>query len=183
MTLEVNCLPCRSRRAPREKRRLRATPAHEGNVRETVPKEPGTYAQILYLPAPVLLTVGALGRVRLSPGFYVYVGSALGPGGLRARLARHIGRPARLHWHVDYLRTHARPVEIWLRTGAESEEHLWADILADLADSAIPRFGASDCRCRSHLFHFTRRPDPVRFAARLGGEAAVRRVNRLQIEN
>ncbi len=43
-------------------------------------------------------------RLVLGPGIYVYVGSACGPGGLRARLSRHLcGRRRRLHWHIDRL--------------------------------------------------------------------------------
>ncbi len=105
-----------------------------------------------------MLAVGALGLIRIPAGYYVYTGSALGAGGLRARLQRHIKGPARLRWHVDYLRAKAKLIEIWVAPGAQRREHLWARALAQVADGSIPRFGASDCRCPSHLFRFGRRP-------------------------
>jgi Uri superfamily endonuclease len=51
---------------------------------------PGTYALLLSSAADGVIRVGRLGDLRLQPGFYVYVGSALGPGGVRARLAHHM---------------------------------------------------------------------------------------------
>ncbi len=49
---------------------------------------------------------GRLGgrSVELEPGVYAYVGSAFGPGGLAARLRRHLcGERRRLWWHIDWL--------------------------------------------------------------------------------
>ena len=51
--------------------------------------EPGTYALLLRLDKQERITVGKLGTFDFPVGYYLYVGSALGPGGLRARLARH----------------------------------------------------------------------------------------------
>ncbi len=51
--------------------------------------------------------IGRRGELRLQPGFYIYLGSALGPGGVRARLALHFRPCTRPHWHLDYLRAHA----------------------------------------------------------------------------
>ncbi len=162
----------RSRPAPCGKEGLRAAPVHGSNIPEGLPKEPGTYALIFHLPRPIVLVAGALGRIRLSPGYYVYTGSALGPGGLRARLGRHVAGPARWHWHVDYLRARVRPVEIWWQTGAQPREHVWADVLAGLADGAVKGFGVSDCRCRSHLFRFDDRPTLCGFKAGQRAQAA-----------
>ncbi|BEP16744.1 GIY-YIG nuclease family protein [Pyrofollis japonicus] len=40
----------------------------------------------------------------LGPGLYVYIGSACGPGGLGARLRRHLcGKRKKMHWHIDRL--------------------------------------------------------------------------------
>ena len=54
----------------------------------------------------VLIRVGGvvepLPGLRLHGGCYLYLGSAMGPGGLGARLRRHLcGRRRRLWWHVD----------------------------------------------------------------------------------
>jgi Uri superfamily endonuclease len=51
--------------------------------------ELGTYALLLKLDKQERITVGRLGTFGFPAGYYLYVGSALGPGGLRARLARH----------------------------------------------------------------------------------------------
>ena len=43
--------------------------------------KPGTYALILSCKSNVRIEIGRLGTMRLQPGYYVYLGSALGPGG------------------------------------------------------------------------------------------------------
>jgi len=47
--------------------------------------------------------VGSLGTFVFVPGLYLYVGSARGPGGLRARIRRHLRRYKPKRWHIDYL--------------------------------------------------------------------------------
>ena len=54
------------------------------------------------------IVVGRLGVIQAERGYYVYVGSALGSGGLAARVGRHCRREKRLRWHVDYLRARRR---------------------------------------------------------------------------
>jgi Uri superfamily endonuclease len=49
----------------------------------------GTYALVLAAQKQRTISVGKLGILDVRPGFYVYVGSALGPGGLAARIGRH----------------------------------------------------------------------------------------------
>jgi len=58
---------------------------------------------ILRLPCPATVNVGRLGRVRFPAGWYAYVGSAYGPGGLAARISRHLRPSKPSHWHLDYL--------------------------------------------------------------------------------
>lgn len=50
----------------------------------TIKPEPGTYALVLASSKASSVRIGGLSILRLQPGFYVYVGSALGPGGLCA---------------------------------------------------------------------------------------------------
>lgn len=53
-------------------------------------RQPGTYALVLASRGEKRIRIGGIGTLRLRTGFYVYVGSALGPGGLaRAREASH----------------------------------------------------------------------------------------------
>lgn len=121
--------------------------------------QPGTYALLYSCKKHARVNVGRLGSVRLQPGSYVYVGSALGPGGLPARIAHHRTATSAPHWHIDYLRPHARLEQIWFSYGPERREHEWAAAMqAVLGGEPVPGFGSSDCRCHSHLFFFERLP-------------------------
>ena len=124
------------------------------------PSLPGTYVLILHLPAAATIAVGALGTLRFPPGYYAYAGSALGPGGLAARVERHIAATRKRHWHVDSLREWARPFALWYATGAERRECTWARALTGLPGASIPAagFGSSDCRCAAHLVRFSQAP-------------------------
>jgi hypothetical protein len=51
-----------------------------------VEPQPGTYALLFSARANGLVWIGRLGRLRLQSGFYVYIGSPLGSGGVRGRL-------------------------------------------------------------------------------------------------
>jgi sugar fermentation stimulation protein A len=103
------------------------------------------------------LRVGSLGRLDLPAGYYCYVGSARR--GLKARLARHLRRTGkRAHWHVDYLRRRARPVEVFVAAVGAATECGLSDAVAALADGSVRGFGSSDCRCAGHLHYFRRDP-------------------------
>ena len=106
------------------------------------------------------LKIGKLGVLQLRPGYYLYVGSAFGPGGIKARLAHHQEKTARPHWHVDYLRQVLEPVECWYTHDSRHREHLWAGVMADVPGLALAKqgFGASDCCCDGHLFYCSARP-------------------------
>jgi Uri superfamily endonuclease len=83
-------------------------------------------------------------------GFYAYVGSALN--GLVKRLERHLGNRRNMHWHIDYLLENAAVREILFTA---TDENLECSIARSLSAKlpAVPGFGCSDCRCRSHLFY------------------------------
>jgi Uri superfamily endonuclease len=123
--------------------------------------KPGTYALLLQHFEEHTVQVGRLGQIFLRPGFYVYVGSALGPGGLPGRLKHHMSSTTQPHWHIDYLRRQISLVEVWYRYGRTRREHMWAGLLNNVDGASVPlrRFGASDCTCESHLFYFANRPD------------------------
>jgi Uri superfamily endonuclease len=116
---------------------------------------PGTYALLFRLQQPLTLTVGRLGTVVLPAADLVYVGSALGPGGLEARLARHGRRDKRPYWHIDYLTLRVQPVLWRLEGGRERRECRWVRELLALpgAWTPVPGFGNGDCRegCPAHL--------------------------------
>ncbi|MBM3134134.1 MAG: GIY-YIG nuclease family protein [Chloroflexi bacterium] len=143
------------------------------------PRTPGTYALLIRLERELTLTVGRLGTFVLAPGWYVYLGSALG--GLAARLARHESREKRLRWHIDYLLAQAELVEAWWAAGSERQECRWAQAVLRLPGATVPirRFGASDCRCPAHLVAFTDRPHRQDLAALLWAGSAGRLVGQV----
>lgn len=134
------------------------------------PNSPGLYVLLLRLPEPRDIAVGRLGAFDFPAGWYTYVGSACGPGGLAGRIAHHGRREKLLHWHVDYLRAYARLIEVWFATGRSGNECAWASALAALpgATVPVPRFGSSDCHCRAHLVHFGARPEARAFSDQAG---------------
>jgi len=105
----------------------------------------------------------------LREGYYAYVGSAFGPGGLGARLRRHLAVAKPLHWHIDYLRAAVAVVEIWVTLDHVRREHQWAAAVAAARPASMPLkgFGASDCDCPAHLFFSATLPSVRSFRARL----------------
>jgi len=121
---------------------------------------PGTYVLVLEVDEARSIRVGRLGDFPFPAGWYCYVGSAFGPGGVAARCGHHRRVGHRPHWHIDYLRVHCRLREIWYTHDSRPCEHRWAQCLGRIrgAQRPVPGFGASDCGCPSHLWHFRRRP-------------------------
>lgn len=122
----------------------------------------GTYALLLQLDADWQIAIGRLGVFCFPRGYYVYVGSALGSGGLAARLARHRRQQKRLHWHIDYLLAHARIGGVQTDSSGERLECTWARewLAVPGAQVIAPRFGASECTCPAHLIYLgSRRRD------------------------
>jgi Uri superfamily endonuclease len=135
-----------------------------------VKSECGTYALILRCDSQVEIRAGRLGLLDVEAGYYVYVGSAFGPGGVRARVLRHARRKTARHWHIDYLRDVAEPVAVWCGYSVRDLEHRWAKILCSLPDAISVRgFGCSDCTCESHLFRFGHAPGLECLACSCGG--------------
>jgi Uri superfamily endonuclease len=130
--------------------------------------ESGAYALVLFCSHDEQVQIGKLGPLQLRRGFYVYVGSALGPGGVRARVAHHQKLSPRPHWHIDYLRPRTRLDRIWYSHGRVCREHQWARVIRALRGASVPiaGFGSSDCRCKTHLFFFARRPSFKEFRQR-----------------
>jgi len=142
-------------------------------VIQAIPREPGSYLLWLNLPLSRGLTVGKLGSFTFPAGDYVYMGSARGPGGLRARLGRHLRGSGQPHWHIDHLRTAAQVRGFGYQTNTAhasapyfggiphssgDKECDWSQRLVAQPEASLPApgFGASDCRsgCAAHLVHF-----------------------------
>ncbi|MFQ5660686.1 MAG: DUF123 domain-containing protein [Gammaproteobacteria bacterium] len=125
----------------------------------------GTYILCLKLSSLTDITIGNLGRFNFEEGWYAYVGSAFGPGGLKARLRHHLYNRAKPRWHIDYLKVHIQMMHVWFSTDPQRLECIWARQLAKLEVSGqpVPGFGSSDCHCPTHLFHFNKMLPPAGF--------------------
>ena len=127
-----------------------------------LPEDKGTYVLIAQVRQMKRLAIGSLGQFDIVPGFYAYVGSGFGSGGLRGRIHHHLQSTAEPRWHIDYLLQVATPVEAWFSTANRKLERHWAELLENAPGFCVPvrRFGSSDYhRSRtSHLFYCKRRP-------------------------
>jgi len=112
----------------------------------------GTYILLLELASPATVTIGRLGQISFVEGVYAYVGSALGPGGLAARIGRYTREPKNKHWHIDYLLEHGKVLDALTRTGRRRRECAWSEWIGTRSLHRVSGFGSSDCRCDSHLY-------------------------------
>lgn len=127
----------------------------------SIPSKPGSYALQLNLGIDQVLSIGCLGKHVFPAGEYMYLGSALGSGGLQARVGRHWRGDGRLHWHIDWLRSKAAVTGCYFLVSDNRLECLWSQALIEhpSASVPVPGFGASDCRgnrnpCSAHLVWF-----------------------------
>lgn len=121
-------------------------------------KQPGAYVVLFAFRQPTTIVVGRLGPVRFQPGCYAYVGSAMG--GLAPRVTRHLKRHKRLRWHVDYALQKAGVIAVVTFPGSRRAECDLNDAIVRRTGSVQPvrGFGASDCRCHSHLHYWPGAP-------------------------
>ncbi|MFQ6040292.1 MAG: DUF123 domain-containing protein [Candidatus Poribacteria bacterium] len=113
---------------------------------------------MIQLLQPQEIIIGKLGLFLFPPGYYVYTGSALNS--LEARIARHRREEKRLHWHIDYLLQHAKIIDVVCHVTKEPLECEYNHQIMNLPQARIiaPKFGASDCKCLSHLVYFPHKP-------------------------
>jgi Uri superfamily endonuclease len=136
-----------------------------------LPEDKGTYVLVMHVPELKRIEIGRLGTFDIRHGFYAYVGSAHGTGGLRARIVHHMEAVAAPHWHIDYLMAFATPLEVWHAVSDRKLERDWVELLERDPRFSCPvaRFGSSDYRRSrsSHLFFTKRRPSFVWFEQRV----------------
>lgn len=118
---------------------------------EDLSSEKGAYLLAIRLDRPLE------GELRGSPfvlpaGQYLYAGNARGPGGIAARLSRHLRRDKKIHWHIDRLTLGAHDMTALAFPGG-SECALMARLSRSGAgEFPVAGFGCSDCRtCPAHL--------------------------------
>jgi Uri superfamily endonuclease len=128
------------------------------------------------------ITIGSLGGTWFPQGWYVYCGSAQGPGGF-ARVRRHVrvfktGVPSPT-WHIDHLLSSPafRLAAAVCIPGYDPETE--CHVASLLSGRPCPGFGCSDCRCHSHLFFYPEDPkdDILSVIQSLGLPATIKTIN------
>lgn len=142
----------------------------------------GSYCLVLNACRPSWIRVGALGTIHFPASWYVYCGSAHGPGGL-ARVVRHI-RVSRhgmvaMRWHIDYLLCSQSLRLVYSLCVSGGDRDTECRIARMLRGEPVEDFGCSDCRCRSHLFSYGKDPveDVLASFSALDLAATIKRIN------
>jgi Uri superfamily endonuclease len=124
----------------------------------------GVYAIILDIQDLYSLKINKK-EFQIKKGIYIYVGSALGLGGISKRIERYFqifnGIKRNKHWHIDYLIPKAkRIIAIYAETNENYECRLFQALKnMEIENIEIVRgFGNTDCRakCGSHLLYVGR---------------------------
>lgn len=131
----------------------------EGLKMREINYDQGIYILEMLLPEEIKLEVGKLGTFDLTPGYYYYIGSA--QKNLKARVSRHLNEEKATRWHIDYLLEHANILQVYVWPGEKELECILSNYLERFPAALIPiaGFGASDCKCTSHLYYFSYRPN------------------------
>jgi Uri superfamily endonuclease len=113
---------------------------------------PGAYVLVVHLPAPTTVHAGGQGPIALDEGHFLYCGSA--QAGLMPRLARHMRSDKKRHWHIDFLTCEGRAIGALAFEGGKETECQLAAALSRVPgiEPVGHGFGASDCKCPTHLF-------------------------------
>ena len=111
----------------------------------------GVYILVISVSKDIQEKIGCLGNIVFHKGTYAYVGSA--QNNLEKRVARHKSEKKTMFWHIDYLLSNefAKVTKVFYKKAGKTEECKLANSL-NKAENIVPKFGCSDCKCKSHLF-------------------------------
>ncbi len=125
----------------------------------SIQRQKGIYQLLIYLPKSVYIKIGKKGTFRFPKGYYIYTGSA--KNGLKGRVERHLRKEKNHFWHIDYLLDHASVKKVFLFPDDGIDECSLSQkmLKRSKAKVIVPKFGASDCDCPSHLVFFGRLKD------------------------
>jgi Uri superfamily endonuclease len=123
-------------------------------IKGSLKPESGTYIIVLKVKTSQKIEIGKIGQFTFEKGYYFYIGSAHGPGGIRARIERHLRKDKASHWHIDYLSSAVPITAVIICYSKKKKECIWASKLISSSSLSTPvnGFGSSDCSCQSHLF-------------------------------
>ena len=113
----------------------------------------GSYTLIIELKKSQKTKIGAIGIINFNRGYYAYVGSAMN--NLDKRIERHLRSRKKIKWHIDYFLRRGKIVKVIKKESKKREECRIAKKLSKKFPD-IPKFGSSDCCCKSHLFYLGR---------------------------
>jgi Uri superfamily endonuclease len=118
----------------------------------------GSYLLVARIGKDCRMRIGCLGKICFRRGYYCYVGSAFGPGGLESRVGRHRRtckeKRGNLRWHIDYFLANPNVSLHKVMTTSRRIECRISKSVSSKSDGIVPGFGCSDCRCESHLYYF-----------------------------
>jgi Uri superfamily endonuclease len=131
-------------------------------------RESGAYILHLTLEQPLPLSGVAHFTGILPPGYYAYAGSARGPGGLAARIGRHLKTRKTMRWHIDRVTVKASGIVPLLAPGGFECALLGHLLALRGACVPVPGFGSSDCpHCPAHLVRLPSQLTAQKLLARL----------------
>lgn len=127
--------------------------------RSPLRRQKGVYQLLIYLARSTHIKIGKKGTFRFPKGYYIYTGSA--KSGLKARVERHLRKEKKCFWHIDYLLDRASVKKVFLFLDDRLDECFLSRkmLKRSEAEVIVPKFGASDCNCPTHLVFFGRLKD------------------------
>ncbi|WP_457754764.1 GIY-YIG nuclease family protein [Thermovibrio ammonificans] len=130
----------------------------------------GSYCLIFRLTESTEVETKGGKRFTLEAGIYCYAGSAFGPGGVEARVSRHLRREKKLKWHIDFVTTlRCFEPEVVAVLEGKRAECLIAGELSKLGEP-VKGFGSTDCKCPSHLIKLESPQSAYRLLEKLGAK-------------
>lgn len=132
----------------------------------------GSYLILALVRLPVRVRTRGR-RFALGPGYYAYVGSARGPGGLASRLLRHVCRRGKPFWHIDFLLRHRHVSIVGWALLEGLEERVLALVLGSAYDGIRGFGGSDDVQSKSHLFRVPNLESLFSLIKSLGSERAM----------
>jgi len=114
----------------------------------------GVYALLIHCREGGEYQVGGLGSLRFEAGYYVYVGRAMR--GLFARVRRHLLRPRRVRWHVDWLTSRGEFAPMTAVVGRTDDPRMEELLAEEIGGDPVRGFGCSDSHTETHLKYLGR---------------------------
>lgn len=117
----------------------------------------GFYQLLIYIPQKKSIKIGKKGTFEFLRGYYVYTGSARN--GLKSRIQRHLRKNKKKFWHIDFLLPYSKIKDVIIHI--KKSECYWNNRLFELDEPEIlvNGFGSSDCKCKTHLLYFRKKPE------------------------